>query len=527
MSRLFSAKNRLKLNGTSNEVSADIQQITTEEQADMKSSSAGEHLSVANRYSKDLYERPCKATETAQADEKSRDPSEDLFFRLKHYASNEISHALAILEDLCEKQHMTEELIEDYKMLLTPARRLLPELLEMIFLHCIPDSRSGELHWGRQDLERYPRVSIHEAPWKIGCVCRQWRQVALSTPLIWAELDVNSNTSIIGLKEWLDRSGSSSLSFTLSEDHPALRPCSGAMDVLVTQSERWENIDVSFGEVFPHVEPFLALLSGGLPSLKTLKIRGPWDGNWREHRCFVNIASSLRLTDISLFGVNLELRCGDALLHNLRVLKLYGTEDRDGFLSIHPCLSILRHTPCLEVVHLQIPDSEQFQPDNWTQTIELLHLVELDIDVPRGDYLTEILNTLYVPALTHLALRTKLKYCQMNSWPHLTSFLTHSQPPLESLKIMGTPLIQDDLLASLRQACGLHHLYILGITVTDEILDALRPSSLQSGDSTCFCPLLRTISIIDTGTVFSNIAITTFILSRWMPYTSSSLETED
>ncbi|KAF8874601.1 hypothetical protein BD779DRAFT_249504 [Infundibulicybe gibba] len=51
--------------------------------------------------------------------------------------------------------------------------RLPPEILGEIFLHCLPLGKRGTF-------------STRHAPWLLTKVCRSWRKVALSTPLLWS-----------------------------------------------------------------------------------------------------------------------------------------------------------------------------------------------------------------------------------------------------------------------------------------------------------------------------------------------------
>lgn len=69
--------------------------------------------------------------------------------------------------------------IDAHRALSSPALRLPPELLSEIFLECLPEGIpylkcSG--YWR----------SKHEAPVKLGRICRAWRQTALSTPQLWS-----------------------------------------------------------------------------------------------------------------------------------------------------------------------------------------------------------------------------------------------------------------------------------------------------------------------------------------------------
>ncbi|KAK0207282.1 hypothetical protein IW262DRAFT_1282243 [Armillaria fumosa] len=63
------------------------------------------------------------------------------------------------------------------KKILSPSRRLPPELLTEIFLRCssLCDRRSSPL-------------DPHGLPWTLSHVCRKWRAVAIATPELWSKI---------------------------------------------------------------------------------------------------------------------------------------------------------------------------------------------------------------------------------------------------------------------------------------------------------------------------------------------------
>ncbi|TDL15445.1 hypothetical protein BD410DRAFT_699948, partial [Rickenella mellea] len=97
--------------------------------------------------------------------------------------------------------------------LLTPARRLLPELVGEIFTHTI-HSESSEPLWGRDCGSHlvFPLPQIHL---KLGRVCRRWRQIALSTPSLWSAVGIPTNWGAEALQGWISRAGSCTLSFSV------------------------------------------------------------------------------------------------------------------------------------------------------------------------------------------------------------------------------------------------------------------------------------------------------------------------
>lgn len=77
---------------------------------------------------------------------------------------------------------------------------LFPELLATIFLHCMPE------------LDDYCPIVPSAPPLVFGQVCRTWRTVALSEPILWSSIEVWLSGSSEGMpylvETWLSRSGS-------------------------------------------------------------------------------------------------------------------------------------------------------------------------------------------------------------------------------------------------------------------------------------------------------------------------------
>ncbi|KAF8961822.1 hypothetical protein BDZ97DRAFT_1663569, partial [Flammula alnicola] len=84
----------------------------------------------------------------------------------------EIQRLEAQLEALKEKRLRLQTSIDAYAPILSPARRLPPDVLCEIFYHCLPTHRN-------------PIMSASEAPVLLTRVCNSWRSIALSFPHIW------------------------------------------------------------------------------------------------------------------------------------------------------------------------------------------------------------------------------------------------------------------------------------------------------------------------------------------------------
>ncbi|KAF8956822.1 hypothetical protein BDZ97DRAFT_1670874, partial [Flammula alnicola] len=82
-----------------------------------------------------------------------------------------------IYDDLCDKEEELSLKLEPYHALFSLPRRLTDDNLRAIFQHCLPTNHNAIM-----------RTS--DAPLLFTRVCSRWRQVALSTPRLWASIHI-------------------------------------------------------------------------------------------------------------------------------------------------------------------------------------------------------------------------------------------------------------------------------------------------------------------------------------------------
>ena len=68
--------------------------------------------------------------------------------------------------------------VQPYQALLSPIRRLPLDIMEKIFLFCLPTQRN-------------PAMSTLEAPLKLGRICSSWRSFAYSSPRLWSRIHIS------------------------------------------------------------------------------------------------------------------------------------------------------------------------------------------------------------------------------------------------------------------------------------------------------------------------------------------------
>ncbi|KAJ7170863.1 hypothetical protein C8R43DRAFT_981335 [Mycena crocata] len=133
-------------------------------------------------------------------------------------ADADIDNARSVLKGLLTERAVALEALEAHRALLSPIRRIPPEVLGEIFIHCLP-----------RDI--YVAPSVEHCPLLLTQISSNWRCVALATPALWASIAVNvsvkprtpngiHNSCIPKLpliQAWIARSGSCPLSFRIEE----------------------------------------------------------------------------------------------------------------------------------------------------------------------------------------------------------------------------------------------------------------------------------------------------------------------
>ncbi|TFK36657.1 hypothetical protein BDQ12DRAFT_653964 [Crucibulum laeve] len=236
-------------------------------------------------------------------------PSDGEIDEIKRYLSapeaqlreleKEIARIQTILEDLMRKQDAILLTIEGHRALISPARRLPRDVVQEIFLQCLPEKHNAIM-------------SGREAPLILGRICREWRDVALHTPQLWSSIhiplilygttDDEVRLDILrynAIKSWLNKSGACPLSISLPAvrghaDEPYTETSKLLLDYLLTHVKRWKWVE------FNIPNKILEALSSVSP---------------------VDDLSCLEKLDFSLFYQHPDSNPGGFNLHNSNLLK--------------------------------------------------------------------------------------------------------------------------------------------------------------------------------------------------------------
>ncbi|KAJ7158027.1 hypothetical protein C8R43DRAFT_854891, partial [Mycena crocata] len=89
--------------------------------------------------------------------------------------TEEISRVQTLLDGLTRRRDELTTFIDAHLALLSPARRLPEDIIRAIFIACLPSTHNAV-------------VSPAASPLLLCQICSAWRDLALSTPQLWASL---------------------------------------------------------------------------------------------------------------------------------------------------------------------------------------------------------------------------------------------------------------------------------------------------------------------------------------------------
>ncbi|KAF7324828.1 F-box domain-containing protein [Mycena kentingensis (nom. inval.)] len=217
--------------------------------------------------------------------------------RLSHIDAK-IAQLQAAIDVLLQERAEIASFVAEHQALLSPVRRLPRDILEAIFLTCLPTNRNAAM-------------VANEAPLLLTRICSAWRSVALSSPRLWARFhvqvpfrtqsDVDRESAqaifqwrLTTTKLWLERAHSVPLTISLYCDTnfdlmdrklPESWPEYPFLATLLNVASRWEDITLNLPEKMFDAPAFMALKpptflnSAALPSphgYTTQTIRGRW-----------------------------------------------------------------------------------------------------------------------------------------------------------------------------------------------------------------------------------------------------------
>lgn len=173
------------------------------------------------------------------------------------------------------RQHSEVEIV--YCALISPLRRMPPEIMGEIFLHYL-----GHYSYGPDGLYAIEAVTldIKKGPWVLARVCSRWRAIAHSHSRLWSTIALVSNSLGFGRGDLhltnhillLTKQSELDISLTIPSDHvPTHRQTMSLITIalIMNHSPQFSKLEINFPERFLSA---LRTIRRRLPSLHTLHL---------------------------------------------------------------------------------------------------------------------------------------------------------------------------------------------------------------------------------------------------------------
>ncbi|KAJ7617101.1 hypothetical protein FB45DRAFT_222488 [Roridomyces roridus] len=304
------------------------------------------------------------------------------------------------------RRHALEELLSPYLALISPARTMPPEILQEIFLACLPTRHN-------------PIMQSTQAPLLLGRVCSLWRKISISTPELWAPIHIviprggtpwaqheDSELHEVycrGLREWMSRTGDH-LPISISICAPlSLAIPQAFLDELLPYRHRWHVVYIV------HAGPVQSttLNPDEVPMLKSLEIHHT---GWQDTGGLQFRGAPPILTSLTLKYVNGHIAIPTYQWDHLTTLCVE-TQSSFFLLSFTEAMELLSQCRRLQVCCLKFPYEQEAEgtaptPDTTPNRITLssLHSFEL-VAMLTSDAtfnIAAVMNLLILPSLRTL-----------------------------------------------------------------------------------------------------------------------------
>ncbi|KAJ7457854.1 hypothetical protein FB451DRAFT_589538 [Mycena latifolia] len=344
---------------------------------------------------------------------------------------DEIADLQKALGKLMEERDRLNAYVDAHQALLSPVRRLPLDIIQEIFVACLP-------------MYRNCAMSAMEAPVLLGRICSSWRTISLSTPRLWSKLHIvdprfpfESSPSLVEEKleqiveatsVWLRRSGQRALSISLHSELVSPGLVSTAQDrlakAIVPFASRWEHI--TFVISSPALATFSHFTAADLPKLKSISLL--------EYNSYTgDAAETIQWSSWGLFQALDVSSVGISLTSNYNPLELPLRWSRLTTLSLSQgwrrggrsvtstiARQVLARCPELRVCKLVVYDNRTNIPTSEPDLeLPFLHTLSVqcgDLDFP----VCQLFDSLSLPLLRHFKLRG---YCRVDSDISFAPFL--------------------------------------------------------------------------------------------------------
>lgn len=407
---------------------------------------------------------------------------------------------IAKYNGLLAKREELSQIISSHRALLSPARRLPPELVKEIFLFCLPEQRKAAM-------------SSSEAPVLLGRICSAWRHISLTTPQLWSSIHIvvpnhrdKTRRRAQGVQTWLAQAGLLPLSISIIDSNgpeDQNRDATLLVKCLIPFSRRWNQIDLRLPQ--SAFEAIATILPEEIPLLESISIqsslvvrssvtRGKMrilQGPLLRSVSFRHFLADPRMLVVNWYQLtDLHLEAGDPWASELRI----STRTALDILALCPKL-----VSCILLVHSCWPDP--FTPPPVPiilpdlQTIQVLETYEV--------HLHEFFDHIIAPRLCDIDIPGTKSPSQLHFHVPFISFLQSHPHDIRTLRLGTASLSPEALVECLRITPSLTHLVLNADNrqewgnhqnpLNDGLLSCLTPT--QDNQLDYLCPNLQHLEI--------------------------------
>jgi hypothetical protein len=367
-----------------------------------------------------------------------------------------LEEEMASVESMMERLTQRRTILRRKINALSVTARLPPEILIQIFRSA---SHDGE------------RTT---PPLFFGSICREWRDIAWATPLLWNAVALHVSRTTHGarvplLRAWLARAATAPLHIRLTSDdaHDAVFcALQTVMDVLVTRSMYWYSLDCLLP---PQCHELLK--NNHFPMLTSVCVRPPKGTISTFSESPNMLLSAPKLLDVDLSGYNFP-----SMVLPWEQLRRFKTQ----FLTVAECLKVLRRSLNLKECNLESVYSPEIIPPPISDTLSS-DLESLDVTLMKGGAIS-LLDSLMLPSLRDL----RVHYSGVGGFllSAVSALVLRSGCHLQRLCIEKHNFRDEDLISCLDAMPSLAHLSLnlLGhdghsfTGLTDRFVAALDPA---------------------------------------------------
>ena len=313
-------------------------------------------------------------------------------------------------------------------------------------------------------------------PLFIGSICRLWRDIAWSTPLLWNTILLHVSQKRHGAKlqllgDWLLRARTAPLfiKLTAEDEHESI-DCAfqAVMQVLVTRSHYWHTFDSLLPPQCHHIFKNI-----NFPMLTSVSVHPPKSTISTFNTPPDMFLTAPKLLDVDLSGYNFAF-----MVLPWEQVRRFRTQ----LLTVTECLKVLQQSPNLQECHLE----HVYSPDSFTSKTITLHtqLKHLDVMLIKATSMS-LFDSITLPSLSHLRIHYSGPEKLLLS--SITSLVLRSSCKLERFTVEKYQFEDADLISCLEAIPSLSHLHLemLGFSnpdmgLTRQFVASLDPLSNSS-----------------------------------------------